>query len=82
MQNLSLWARAGNYFKARSVGRDAETDRSRIASVAAAIEHVIHSAEAEHADGFASGDLGRHRALGRRRRLGERGRVAHDLGQE
>jgi hypothetical protein len=49
MENLSLWARAGNYFKARSVGRDAETDRSRVASIAAGIEDALRSAEAEHA---------------------------------
>jgi hypothetical protein len=49
MVNLFLRARARNYFRARSVARDAETDRSRIASIAAAIDDALQSAEAEHA---------------------------------
>jgi hypothetical protein len=49
MPNPSLWTRAGDYFKARSVGRDAETDQSRVASIAAAIQDALQSTEAEHA---------------------------------
>ena len=49
MLNLFLRARAANYFKARSVTRDTETDRSRVASIAAAIDDALKSAEAEHA---------------------------------
>ena len=48
MLNLFLRARAYNYFKARSVARDAETDRSRVTSIAAAIDDALQSAEAEH----------------------------------
>jgi hypothetical protein len=49
MLNLFLRARAHNYFRARSVGRDAETDRSRVASIAATIDDALQSAEAEQA---------------------------------
>jgi hypothetical protein len=49
MLNLFLRARTHNYFKARSIGRDTETDRSRVASIAAAIDDALQSAEAEHA---------------------------------
>jgi hypothetical protein len=49
MLNLFLRARAHNYFKARSVGRDTETDRVRVAAIAAAIGDALQSAEAEHA---------------------------------
>src|SRR3981189_3043026 len=49
MRNLFFGARAQNYFKARSVGRDTETDRSRVAPIAAAIDDALQSAEAEHA---------------------------------
>lgn len=49
MINLFLRARAHNYFKARSVGRDIATDLSRAAAVAAAIDQALHSCEAEHA---------------------------------
>jgi hypothetical protein len=43
-----LRARTHNYFKARSAGRDIETDQSRLASIAAAIDGAVQSAEAEH----------------------------------
>ena len=49
MLNLFLRARTHHYFKARSIGRDTETDRSRVASIAAAIDDALQSAEAEHA---------------------------------
>lgn len=49
MLNLFLRARAHNYFRARSVGRDTETDRSRIASIATAIDDALQSAESEQA---------------------------------
>ena len=48
MLNLFLRARAHKYFKARSVARDAEADRSRLAPIAAAIDNALQSAEAEH----------------------------------
>jgi hypothetical protein len=48
MLNLFLRARAHDYFRARSVGRDTETDRSRVAPIAAAIGDALQSAEAEH----------------------------------
>ncbi len=56
MFQLFLRARAHNYlrgrrddndFKARSAGRDAETDRSRVGSILDAIEHALHEAEQE-----------------------------------
>jgi hypothetical protein len=56
MFQLFLRARAHNYlrgrrddrtFKARSIDRDAETDRSRIGSILTAIEHALHEAEQE-----------------------------------
>ena len=56
MIQLFLRARARNYlrtrlgdqnFKARSAGRDAETDRSRVGSILEAIEHALHAAEQE-----------------------------------
>jgi hypothetical protein len=56
MFQLFLRARAHNYlnarlgdqdFKARSTERDAETDRSRIASIMSAIEAALHAAENE-----------------------------------
>ena len=56
MFQLFLRARAHNYikarlgedgFKARSAERDAETDRSRIGSIVAAIETALHAAESE-----------------------------------
>ncbi len=56
MIQLFLRARAHNYFKgrlgdqvfkARSADRDAETDRSRVSSILAAIENALHAAEQE-----------------------------------
>ena len=56
MFQLFLRARAHNYlrgrrdeqnFRARSIDRDAETDRSRIGSILAAIEHALREAEQE-----------------------------------
>jgi hypothetical protein len=56
MFQLFLRARARNYlrarrddqeFKARSAGRDAETDWSRVGSILEAIEHALHGAEQE-----------------------------------
>lgn len=56
MFQLFLRARAHNYFKsrrhqdfkARSVGRDAETDRARIRAILAAMENALHAAQEEH----------------------------------
>ena len=56
MFQLFLRARAHNYlrgrgndrdFKARSVDRDAATDRSRVGSILTAIENALHAAEQE-----------------------------------
>jgi hypothetical protein len=56
MFQLFLRARAHNYvrgrrddrtFRARSIDRDAETDRSRIGSILTAIEQALHQAEQE-----------------------------------
>ena len=56
MFQLFLRARAHNYFrsrqgdqdfKARSADRDAETDRSRVASILTAVENALHAAEQE-----------------------------------
>ena len=56
MFQLFLRARAPNFFKrrlgdqdfkARSADRDAETDRSRVGSILAAIENALHAAEQE-----------------------------------
>jgi hypothetical protein len=56
MFQLFLRARAQNYlrgrrddrtFRARSIDRDAETDRSRIGSILTAIEHALREAEQE-----------------------------------
>src|SRR5665647_1018634 len=56
MFQLFLRARAHNYFKtrlgdqdfkARSADRDAETDRSRVSSILAAIESALNAAELE-----------------------------------
>jgi hypothetical protein len=58
MFQLFLRARAHNYtkarlgdegFRARSAKRDAETDRTRIASIIAAIEAALQAAESEQA---------------------------------
>jgi hypothetical protein len=44
----SLWRRVGSpEFKARSAERDAESDRTRVGSIAAAIEAALSAAEAE-----------------------------------
>ena len=40
MFQLSLKARANNYFKARSAGRDTETDHARAPSIFRSIEHA------------------------------------------
>ena len=53
MFQLFLRARANNYFKARSAGRDTETDRARAASILRSIEEALGGAEAERA-GLAS----------------------------
>jgi cobalamin-dependent methionine synthase I len=37
----------GQYFKARSVDRDAETDRSRVSFILAAVENALHAAQQE-----------------------------------
>jgi len=59
MFQLFLRARAHNLFrgrrddpkfKARSADRDAETDRSRIASILRALESALHEAEQEQSD--------------------------------
>jgi hypothetical protein len=56
MFQLFLRARAQNYlrtrlgaqdFRARSVDRDAETDRSRVSAILEVIEHALHAAEME-----------------------------------
>jgi hypothetical protein len=56
MFQLFLRARAQNYlrgrrddrtFRARSIDRDVETDRSRIGSILTAIEHALREAEQE-----------------------------------
>jgi hypothetical protein len=49
MFQLFLRARSAKYFKARSVGRDGETDRSRAESVFQSIESALDTAKAEHA---------------------------------
>jgi hypothetical protein len=55
MFQLFPWARAHNSrsrpseqdFRARSAGRDAETDRARVGSILQAIETALHDAERE-----------------------------------
>jgi hypothetical protein len=47
MFQLFLRARAANYFKTRSPNRDAETDLSRVTSIARSIEEALAAAEAE-----------------------------------
>jgi hypothetical protein len=55
MFQLFLRARAHNLrtrmgepdFRARSAGRDAETDRSRVSAILEAVEHALHAAEHE-----------------------------------
>jgi hypothetical protein len=49
MFQLFLRARANNYFKARSAGRDTETDHARAASVFRSIEDALEGAKAEQA---------------------------------
>jgi len=49
MFQLFLKARANNYFKARSAGRDTETDHARAASVFRSIEDALDGAKAEQA---------------------------------
>ena len=49
MFSLFLRARANHYFKARSAGRDTETDQARAASVFRSIEDALNGAEAEQA---------------------------------
>jgi hypothetical protein len=44
-----LKARANNYFKARSAGRDTETDHARAISIFCSIEHALEGAKAEQA---------------------------------
>jgi hypothetical protein len=46
---LFLRARANHYFKARSAGRDNETDHARVASVFRSIEDALDGAKAEQA---------------------------------
>jgi hypothetical protein len=45
--NLFKAGAGGQAFKARSLERDAETDRSRVNSILQAIEDMLHSAELE-----------------------------------
>jgi hypothetical protein len=49
MFQSSLRARANNYFKARSAGRDTETDHARAVSVFRSIEDALDGARAEQA---------------------------------
>jgi hypothetical protein len=49
MFQLFVRARAHNYFKARSSGRDGETDMLRIASIARSIDDALEAVEGEHA---------------------------------
>jgi hypothetical protein len=49
MFQLFVRARAYNYFKARSSGRDAENDMLRIASIARSIDDALEAVEGEHA---------------------------------
>lgn len=49
MFQFFLRARGYRVFKARSAGRDAENDRSRVASIAQLIEQSLTAAEAERA---------------------------------
>jgi hypothetical protein len=49
MFQFFLRARSYRAFKARSAGRDAENDRSRVASIAQLIEQSLTAAEAERA---------------------------------
>jgi hypothetical protein len=49
MFQLFLRARANNYFKARSAGRDTETDHARASSIFRSIEDALEASKAEHA---------------------------------
>lgn len=49
MFQIFLRARANNYFKARSPGRDTETDHARVVSIFRSIEAALEAAKAEHA---------------------------------
>jgi hypothetical protein len=49
MFQLFLKARANNYFKARSAGRDTETDHARATSIFRSIEDALEGAKAEQA---------------------------------
>jgi hypothetical protein len=49
MFQLFLRARANNHFRARSAGRDTETDRARVASILRSIEDALEAAKTEHA---------------------------------
>ena len=49
MFQLFLRARANNYFKARSEGRDTETDHARASSIFRSIEDALEAAKAAHA---------------------------------
>ena len=49
MFQLFLKARANNYFKARSAGRDIETDHARATSIFRSIEDALEGAIAEQA---------------------------------
>lgn len=49
MFRLFLRARVANFFKARSSGRDTDTDRARILSVFRPINDALEQTKAEHA---------------------------------
>jgi hypothetical protein len=49
MFQIFLRARGNNFFKARSAGRDIETDHARVASVFRSIEEALDEAKAEQA---------------------------------
>lgn len=49
MFQLFLRARVDQFFKARSAGRDAENDHSRVASIARLVERSLTEAQAERA---------------------------------
>ena len=49
MFQIFLRARANNYFKARSPGRDTETDHARVVSIFRSIEAALEASKAEHA---------------------------------
>jgi len=49
MFQLFLKARSNNYFRARSTGRDADTDHARATSIFRSIEDALEGAKAEQA---------------------------------